>query len=376
MRILRYAALLTALSLMFCGCGLGDEVESRAYVLALGVDRADEGGIELTVRVPKIGKPDSAEKEGGSDSPYLTFSASGETLRQALENVQWLVPRVLNLSHLKLLVVSEQLAAEADFRSVLNAVVELRHLYTAANMVVSAGKARELVEALELVIDARLSNELTMAFRALEKQGDIPETSLAEVYFAANSIYGDPVVPMGFVASYGDSDAKAAFSLLSPDPDLAPGAAQGAVHLLGGAVLRDGRLALRLDGKETLALNLINRGAQAISFASEGKTYQLVSSGYPEKSVSFRGDRVELKLCLSLNTLDAIDDAALRAIEAALGRQILDVITACQRAGVDPFGFSEKAARCFYSVQDWLDFDWRSRLSAADASVQVKVSRQ
>ena len=83
MRIYRYAALLTALSLMLCGCGLGDEVESRAYVLALGVDRADEGGIELTVRVPKISKPDSAEKEGGSDSPYLTFSASGETLREA-----------------------------------------------------------------------------------------------------------------------------------------------------------------------------------------------------------------------------------------------------------------------------------------------------
>ena len=176
MRIFRYAALLTALSLMFCGCGLGDEVESRAYVLALGVDRADEGGIELTVRVPKIGKSDGgAEKEGSSDSPYLTFSASGKTLRQALENVQWIVPRILNLSHLKLLVVSEQLAAEADFRSVLNAVVELRHLYTAANMVVSAGKARELVEALELVIDARLSNELTMAFAPWKSRATSPK---------------------------------------------------------------------------------------------------------------------------------------------------------------------------------------------------------
>ena len=35
-------------ALLLCGCGVSGEVENQAYVLVLGVDRADDGQLELT----------------------------------------------------------------------------------------------------------------------------------------------------------------------------------------------------------------------------------------------------------------------------------------------------------------------------------------
>ena len=375
----RLIALLIGLSLLLCGCGQSDEVESRAYVLVLGIDRTENGDIGLTVRVPKIGNigSESSQKESAPDSPYLAFSTSGDTLYQALENLQWIVPRTLSLSHLKLLVISEELASEEDFKTTLNAVAELRHLYTAAKMVVSTGKAKDLVETLDLVIDARLSSEITMAFHSLEKQGSIPESSLAEVYYAGNSIYADPVAPLGFVVVNNDpATSESTFSALAPEVELSQIQAPGAVHLLGAAVFRNGSLAVKLNSEETLALNLINRGVQAFDFAYEGGACQLVSSGHTQKTVSIAGNRVALELILTLSTLDPIDGATTRSIEAAIGSQLLSTIENCQRANVDPFGFAEKAAQHFVSIQDWLSFHWRDHFADADVSVRVRINRQ
>ena len=36
------------------GCGSSAQVEDQAYVIAMGIDRTDDGGIELSVQIPKI----------------------------------------------------------------------------------------------------------------------------------------------------------------------------------------------------------------------------------------------------------------------------------------------------------------------------------
>ena len=105
---------LLAVALLLSGCRVSGEVENQAYVLALGVDRMDDGLLLLTARVPQIGKSgESGEKQGSGG--YLTFTGSGNGFPQALEALEQATPRQTNLSHIELIAVSEALASETDF---------------------------------------------------------------------------------------------------------------------------------------------------------------------------------------------------------------------------------------------------------------------
>ncbi len=72
MRVTRLFVLIALPCLLLCGCQRTGEVENQAYVLVLGMDRAEDGLLRLTARIPKVGKrigsrpgmPSSASRRG------------------------------------------------------------------------------------------------------------------------------------------------------------------------------------------------------------------------------------------------------------------------------------------------------------------------
>lgn len=371
MRIARLTALLTALCLALCGCSISREVEHQAYVLVMGLDKAD-GGVELTIRIPKIGM---SKGDGGDDaSPYLVFGARGSDFSQALEAMQLAVPRELNLSHLKLLIVSEALAGDAAFPTLINRVAEQPHLYTTARFVVCEGSAKAFVEAQKTVIGTRLSAEIDAEFTHYAEHGAIPDTTFADVYYASNSIYSDPIATRGFFAE-GVEESQPA--LLTVDPSESPGVlaeAPSKEFFAGTAIFRDGRLAGRLDAAETLLLNLALGKRETFAYDCGGKAYWLTPEGSPDRRVEIDDGAVRVGLSLRLSTIDAVSPEEARCIEGEIAAALEALIQKCQRVRLEPFGFAETAAGHFLTVPEWLAFDWRERFAAAEVEARVALS--
>lgn len=363
MRIRSLIALIVLSSLTLGGCHVSGELENQAYVLVLGIDRTEGGGLELTARVPKIGK--SQEPKGGDASggePYLTFTVTADSWPQALDALQQATPRRMNLSHIELLVVSEALAGEVAFPALARQVARTPHLYTTASLVVCRGQARDFVEAGETVIGTRMSAEIRAMLKHYADQGYIPEACFADADFAADSIYSDPLAIWGYVESdAGGTDGRV---IVSPMKQ----------RFAGAALLRNGMLIRTLSVGETRLLNLIRGRSKSFLLDWTGGSLQLTPAAAPRKSVVWNGEQPTLSLHVRLKCADALTQEQLARAADELRWRLEALIRGCQRERCDPFGYAEVAAGHFPTVSRWLECDWRSLYAAAPVNIDVVIT--
>lgn len=363
----RLTLVLAAVCLAMAGCSPSMEVENQAYVLVMGLDEAG-GGLEVTVRVPKIGQ--SEIKDGGKSggSSYLTFAARGNSFARCVDELQKLAPRELNLSHIMLVVASAELAERADFGDLVNAVAETPHLYTTARFAVCEGRAADFVAGMSNVIGTRLSAEITAMFDHYALRGFVPDSTLAELYYASNSVYSDPSAAVGIPDGEGESggsdaetDAAGAENEKTPSRQIYSGA----------AVFREGVLALRLDADEAFLLSLAQGRVKTFLYDTGGAPCRIMRHSRPGREAAEASGRLVVSLDIDLTTVDPISEETARRIERELTQKLLDLIARCQAAGVDPFGFAERAARRFATIPEWLAYGWRNRFSGAETRVRV-----
>lgn len=366
MRRLRLCGLMIALSLALCGCQVIGEVENQAYVLVLAMDRADDGGLTLTARVPRIGKGGMKKDEGESEgSPYLTFSVSAPTWSAALDALQWATPRRVNLSHIEMLVVSEALASQPSFHGLMNQISDTPHLYTNVRFVVCSGSAKAFLEAGETVIGTRLSSEIRAMLSQYAHQGYIPDAGFANACYTANGIYGDPVAIRGYTDAQSPSDDDGGTVVESPMRQ----------RFSGAALFRGGRFVHALTSRQTRLLNLIRGQISALPYEWQGETFDLSVDAPPRRRVNIEDGAVSLSLTLRLRAPGGIADANATLLEKAIEGDIERLIGLCQQLDCDPFGFAESAAARFPTVSQWLAFDFHARYRDAPIKVEAHIER-
>lgn len=159
---IRVIILLFVLIPLLSGCWDSQEIEQRANVLALGVDKAseeerkkeneishlgkkipnpDEEMIKVTAQIAVPGRiPLGPQQPGGSEKPVMVVEVVGHTFQDAILNLQQEVADEVFLGHLRIIVLSEEIAryGTARFNDFLRRNPEIRR--TAA-LVVSKGSA-------------------------------------------------------------------------------------------------------------------------------------------------------------------------------------------------------------------------------------------
>ena len=357
------------------GCQMPAELEDHAYALVLGIDAVPAGGVELTIRFPRIGqsKDAKAEEPSGGDA-YLVISAKGADYGQALEQLQWAASRELNLSQLKMIVVSEALAGDAAFAPLISEIAQTRHLYTTAAFVVCEGTARAFVEGQKTTQGTRLSSEIAALLRHYEKHGYIPKATFADLYYDTRSGCSDAVGIRAFPAEARDDSAPASAAVL-PEPEDARESVRSpaARRFLGAAILHEGRLCMKLDARETLCLNLACGTVDSFSYECDGKSCALSSLRRPRKRAAVEDGAITASLDIYLTSEDAMDADAVRRLEACLSDDVIGLVHKCQAAGVEPFGFAASGMAGFTTAAAWEAFGWCDRFREAEVHVDVHI---
>ena len=365
-------ALLLALAAcaLLSGCTQSLDVENQAYVLVMGVDEAVNEGIQLTIRYPRISGGGSNSEAGSAGGDYGALSISAGSYEAALEKLDWAVGRSLNLSQLKLVVISEDMARSGEARQLLCDIAQTERLFNAAYVAICDSSAADFVNAIEQNIGSRLSMELNAMFEMYTRRGYVPNEKLADIYYQTISVYSDPMAAYARLAQKTEDGTR-----IDP-PAQTVNAVESNIQTryLGAALLRDGRVVGLLDAEEMTLTALLRNDTKYFEYLSQHQIIRLTPSVPVQIHVHCGPEITEIDVHVQLETAvtERIPDKA--QLEAQLTADIEKLIARAQQLGVEPFGFAEYAAAHFPTLQSWMAYDWHTHFSQARLNIRVDLS--
>jgi spore germination protein KC len=138
------------LLLLPTGCWDSEEVNNVGFIIAAGIDRTKDAGIDLTIQV-FIPNPTAAGTTdgggGGGEGRVFTISTSGNTMPEALSALQKRSPRTLSWDHTKVFIFGEALARQG-MKDELDYLFRSTEPRKQAVLFVSKGTGGQLLESL------------------------------------------------------------------------------------------------------------------------------------------------------------------------------------------------------------------------------------
>lgn len=218
---------------MLPGCWNRRELNTLAIIQAVGIDRTEDGQINLSLQILKPSAIKSSTSEKASESKGVwVVTSKGETIFDGLRNVSMQTDRKAYFSHNMVFVLSEGLAREGigDELDILLRDSEMREL---AYVFISKGKAEEIIRSEH--------EQERIPAQAIEK--------LAEQTFAASKVPKIQLIDLlKNLASKTNDSIISGITLVQVD---AGTSTKSLVKLDGTAILKRDKLIGWFDSRET-----------------------------------------------------------------------------------------------------------------------------
>lgn len=344
------AIMLAALLLGGCSALPGEE---RAFAVVLGI--SENGGVwEAGARIPTY-------QTGGG---YLTISARGNSLGEALALLNASAPMELQYGQLRMLLFSKGLAQSGRFPEVLRALAARGEVRAQAALCVTENNVIDVLDALEPATGSRLSKSLEAMMQARQAVGVLPVVTLSDwlrmgerqqavLMNAALEAAAENAVP-GMDESAGEQAAKGA----------------GKVQLSGGWLMNSqGQVKASLTAMEMQLLSLMqSRLRQGTLALPEGSATMLdASSKIMLKDQTVQG-KIHLRYSASELTEEGVQQALLEALHGLTGK--------LAAAGCDALGMARQAMASCADMAQWHALNWVERYPALTWQFTVEVERE
>lgn len=347
-------AVLLILALAASGCWSRREMESLAYILVLGIDQGENGGVKIYAQV---GKPVQSEGGGAGEKPvFHTLTSEGRDMSEAVAKLFLRSTKIPDLSHLQLLIFSEKLAL-SGIQQVLDF---LRRDFS----------IRENIRV--AVADVNIEDLL----KTEEKLGNQPALAIINQFLI--NTQRSTVVQAEFkdlVSQLLEPDLQAVLPII--------GAGEDRFTLGKTAVFNDYKMAAILDMSETLGLQLwrdqVRTGFVTIPQTVAGKvvSFKIINSKTKVKASWKRN-----KLFVQANTDMTLDiQEMLKADSEELKtrakhffvNRMRDTLQVAQDEGVDFLGIGAKLRREDPKKWESLKDRWNEVLQQAEFDLRCNV---
>lgn len=335
------------------GCWSRREMEALSYILLMGLDTTPEGNIRLFAQVGLPTKPG----EGGDDPVMVTMRAEGLDISEALNNIYLQSSREPNLSHLRMIVISEELAREG-----IETILDYLRRDTGIRLSVRvAVTAHDLDEMLEMEDPLK-----SQPAQAIIRQFDI-NTNRSSVV---------PVELMNLISQLLEPDREMVLPIIE--------VAEERWSLGKTAVFRDDKLVTDLDRHQTFGLllwrNEVTDGVITVPHRQKDKdvSFTIISSDTNIKT-EWEGSRLIVKARVD-STLDINEIRGQRPEDIAaiantyMVNQMNDVIDLAKENGTDFLGLAVHFRRSDPKIWSSLQEEWQNVLRDAEYDVRGKVN--
>lgn len=404
-------ALLICLQLTsLTGCYDKRELDDMAYPIALGFDKGVTNELRMTLQLAIPIAIGGGEGGGGGEGEksVSVVTVDTPTVYSGLNMLNTFVSKQINLSHVKAVIFSQELAKEGIIRY-LHAMVRNREFRPSMKIIVSRDPAEEFINAVKPRLETNPAKYYELLLEAYRYTGFTAESEMIDFYIKSKSTAIQPIAVLAGVNKFESTDD---FNLngstymekgrdLPLEGDFRAGELTKTgdlrVDVMGLAVFDGGKMVGELDGEETNYHLMIN-GKFISSFFTmpdpiekdrfvvlnlkrSRNTEQSVDiiDGKPKLNVKVRleADILSIQSGINYEAIDNLNKLE-HATEEFLKKGMIRYLQKnCKEFGTDTNGFGLKMKGKFLTWKEWDQFDWLSKYkdSTFDVTVDVKIRR-
>lgn len=370
--------LIATMLILTTGCWDRRELNNLAIASGIGIETKD-GSYTVTAQIENAGE--IAKKSGsGSGAPIATFQSSGETIFEALSKMSKVSPREVYVNHLRIVVLSEQLAKNG-----IGEAMEFfsRHPDFRSDFNIFIAKNTEVTNILNTLtqIEKIPSNSIFSSIRSSSRiWGEFQEISIDKLISNLESDTTGAVLP-GLSFS---GDKQMAKNINNIQNSQSP----AHIKLQGMAVFKKDRLIGWLNETESIGFNFaqnkIKETVVHVLFGDKGK--MAVDVYYAKANITGWIDNNKLHCKINLYTegkieelISPIDVSKYQTIlsleketENQIKKYISSAVTTSQhKLKSDIFGFGEAINRSSPKKWEAMKRQWDERFE--DLTVQITV---
>lgn len=141
-KTLCFLLILTTLLLTLTGCYDSNGIEDFYYIVALGIDKAENNLISLSIQIAK--SSNSSEGTTSQSSEYKIYTVDCDSIDSGISILNNYLNKKINLSHCSVLVFSEELAKQG-ISEYVNVLANDSEIKANANIIVSSGSALDVL---------------------------------------------------------------------------------------------------------------------------------------------------------------------------------------------------------------------------------------
>lgn len=249
--------ILTIILLSLSGCYDAHGIEEFSYATALGLDVSENKLLSLTLQ---ISIPSTTSESGSSQSSKTdTITVECNSINSGISLINSYISKEVNLSHCKVIVISEELAYQglSEYVDTFANTVEIR---PDCNVIIAKCSAKDFIENASPSIDTLTARYYEVALKSSEYTGFTTSTKSVDfigdmktTFVQAHAILGN------LKLENRNTELNSALDNIYKAGET-PIEGSTNIEFFGTAVFRDDKLVGELNGIETICYLLVTNG--------------------------------------------------------------------------------------------------------------------
>ncbi|WP_238482590.1 Ger(x)C family spore germination protein [Lederbergia galactosidilytica] len=372
---------------LLSGCWDKRELTDIAFVAAIGVDKAEDGGFIGTFQIINPGNVAGGLQGGsGQDSSTVTvYEIYGDNLTEVSRQAASEISRVLFYSHANLVVIGEELAKEKGIASFLDALDRDDRFRDTARVVIAKDTSANNLLKVSSPIDKIPANKITKTLEFSEQQwGEQWPVNIRELLNALSADGREAIIPsFKYFGSVEEGERMENLQSTAPETVLKADSI---------AVFKKDKLIGYLHGEEAMGMawimSNIHETTIGIDWEEEKKpiSFQVISektkvkvamkNGKPTVFINIvaRGELGEVNIPVNIEDYHVRKEIAEKAMRR-IKEIVQSTITKSKEYQTDIFGIGEKLYQNDPDSWKKLKEDWNEEhYPELEAVVKVDVS--
>ncbi len=379
---------ITVLILSLAGCLSPVELDANGYVVLIGADRGVNKKYYFTLALQRELAEQNTESEGGA----IALACEGDSIFEAVNELEGNVPYTLNFSRTNFIVISRELAEEGALRELVTTSFDSLRVRTSAVVLVTDGEVSEFVGGMYANNDANISKLQSALMLDEEKTGMVSVMSVSRLleanaegrfdYCTALGSYDDGIIT-DMEQKKTESEGKNPLGYVEKGDRVG-----GLKSLVSGTALFSGwSMTGELTREETVFLNMavgdFKSGVITLEYRDGSTVSVLLSMGSVKREVDFGAEGVKAKLRVRLYAAAHLADEDISPrdmdewltgdLARFLEGRLYEVFEKCRSAGSDAMRLGTELSKRFGSAEELEKFGWREAYRGMSAEFIVET---
>jgi spore germination protein KC len=386
---------LLLLTLPLSGCWDKREIEKRAYVIAMGLDKGKDGNLKVTYLIIN---PEYGSQQGGSSTnepanEIITFETGSLITAESKANI--VIAKEVSYDLLRNIIVSEELAKTKDFLRWMYDLTKEKDIRRDSFFIVTKEAASEFILNNKPKLETRAHKYYDIIIRRNIEIGIIPYSDLHR-YYRITEADADLFLGIYTTAVHEEMNNSAEKS-----DDIIAGQMEttgqtNTTQFIGSALFKEGKMIGKLTGEETRFTYLLNNTENAPDMVLSipdpiNEKYQIALRIIKLKKNDIKIDTNTRPAKINVTvpmTVDVLSDHSMvnyainkdkrnllkQHLEKRFTKKMMEFIKKTQdEYKGEPFGWSLAARKSFATIPEYENFDWMKSYPDMDVNINVKI---